>query len=68
MPRASRYSPEVRERAVRKVFECEHEDSSQSAAILSIAQKSGCTRETLRIVVLRGASGWRIMYRALAIP
>jgi len=48
MARASRYSPEVRERAVRMVFECEREHSSQWAAILSIAQKIGCTPETLR--------------------
>ena len=48
MARPSRYSPEVRERAVRMVFEhtCEH--ASQWAAILSIASKIGCTPETLR--------------------
>ena len=53
MARASRYSPEVRERAVRMVFECEREHSSQWAAILSIAQKIGCTPETLRTWVRR---------------
>jgi len=53
MARPSRYSPEVRERAVRMVFECEREHSSQWAAILSIAQKIGCTPETLRTWVRR---------------
>jgi transposase len=48
MARATRYSPEVRERAVRMVFESEREHSSQWAAILSIASKIGCTPETLR--------------------
>lgn len=53
MARPSRYSPEVREQAVRMAFECEHEHSSQWAAILSIAQKMGCTPETLRTWVRR---------------
>jgi len=43
-----RYSPEVKERAVRMVFEHEKEYSSQWAAINSIAPKIGCTPETLR--------------------
>ena len=48
MGRPSRYSPEVRERAVRMVWEHESEHSSQWAAISSIAGKMGCTAETLR--------------------
>ncbi len=44
----TRYSPEVRERAVRMVFEHQHEHASQWAAIGSIAAKFGCTAETLR--------------------
>ncbi len=48
MGRKSRYSPEVRERAVRMVVEHESEYDSQWAAIRSIASKIGCTGETLR--------------------
>jgi transposase-like protein len=48
MKRTTRYSPEVRERAVRMVFDHEKEYASQWAAIESIAAKIGCTRETLR--------------------
>jgi len=48
MTRAKKYSPEVRERAVRMVFEHKSEYSSQWAAIQSIAEKIGCSGETLR--------------------
>ncbi len=48
MGRPSRYSPEVRERAVRMVVEHESQYDSQWAAIRSIASKIGCTGETLR--------------------
>ena len=44
----NRYSPEVRERAVRMVFEHEGGFDSQSAAIKSIAPKIGCGPDTLR--------------------
>ena len=46
---AVKYSPEVRERAVRMVLEHQHEHGSQWAAIASIAGKIGCTAETLRL-------------------
>jgi transposase len=44
----SRFSQEVRERAVRLVFDSFEEYGSQWAAIQSIASKIGCTPETLR--------------------
>ncbi len=49
----SRYSPEVRARAVRMVLEHGEEYPSQWAAIASIAAKIGCTAETLRRWVRR---------------
>jgi transposase len=48
MNTTKRYSPEVRERAVRMVLEHRGEFDSEWAAIGSIAQKIGCTAETLR--------------------
>ena len=48
MKKTTRYAPEVRERAVRLVFEQQESHGSQWAAIGSIAQKIGCTPETLR--------------------
>jgi transposase len=48
MGRPRKYSPEVRERAIRMVREHGPEHPSQWAAITSIAAKFGCTGETLR--------------------
>jgi transposase len=48
MGRQSKYSPEVRERAVRLVSEQEAAHASEWAAICSVAEKIGCTSETLR--------------------
>ena len=43
-----KFPPEMRERAVRLVFEQQDAHESQWAAIVSIAEKMGCTAETLR--------------------
>jgi transposase len=46
--RSNKFSPEVRELAVRMVFDHQTEHGSQLATIMSIASKIGCTAETLR--------------------
>jgi transposase len=43
----NKFSPEVRERAVRLVLDNEHEYASRCAAIESIAGKIGCVPQTL---------------------
>lgn len=48
MKKSVKFSPEVRERAVRMVAEAQGQYGSQWAAIESIAAKIGCTAETLR--------------------
>jgi len=48
MGRRSKYPAEVRERAVRLVFEQQPAHGSEWAAITSIAEKMGFTPETLR--------------------
>ena len=50
---SNRFSPEVRQRAVRMVLEPGGDHVSQWAAIGSIAAKIGCTAETLRKWVRR---------------
>ena len=44
----NRYSPEVRERAVRLFEQALPEHPSRWAAIKSVAEKIGCTHESLR--------------------
>jgi transposase len=45
---SNRFSPEVRQRAVRMVLEHGGDHASQWATIGSVAGKIGCTAETLR--------------------
>ena len=49
MTKNTRFSPEVRQRAVRMVIKSQNDYDSQWVAISSIAPKIGCTPETLRI-------------------
>src|SRR6185437_16430547 len=49
-----KFSPEVRERAVRMVIEHRGDHASQWAAIVSIAAKIGCTAQTTGWPRLRG--------------
>jgi len=57
MSRPSRYSLEVRERAVRRVLEHRVEYESEWAAITSIAGKIGCSTETMRNWVRQAERG-----------
>ncbi len=54
MRKSPKISPEVIERAVRMVFDAKDQYPSQWAAIESVADKIGCTAETLRKWVRRG--------------
>ena len=53
MERATRYPPELRERAMRLVREHRDEHPSEWAAIQSVAGKLGMTAETLRLWLRR---------------
>lgn len=51
MRKSPKFSPEVRERAVRMVFEHRDEHPSQWAAVESIAAKIGCVPMGLQYVL-----------------
>ena len=53
MRKSTKFSPEVRERAVRMVFEHRAEHPSQWSAVESIAGKIGCVLQTLLTWVRR---------------
>jgi len=55
MTKATRYPPELRERAMRLVREHRDEHPSEWAAIESVAEKPGMTPETLRKWLRRDA-------------
>ena len=48
MARPTKFSPELKDRAVRLVLEHQHEYGSRYGAIGSVAGKIGCNPETLR--------------------
>ena len=62
--RRGKYPDEMRERAVRMVFEAQRHCGSQWEAISSVAEKRGPTPETVRQFVPNRTPGGRYMYIA----
>ena len=59
MKPSRKYSPEVRERAVRRVLDHQGEHDSQWSAIVSVSSKIGRPSETLRKWVRQADSRFR---------
>ncbi len=56
MPKSPKFSPEVRERAVRMVYEVRESHDSQWAAIEAVSSKIGCTAQTLSNWIRKASS------------
>ena len=56
MPKPPKFSPEVRERAVRMVYEVRESHDSQWAAIEAVSNKIGCTAQTLSNWIRKASS------------
>lgn len=56
MSKPPKFSPEVRERAVRMVYEIRESHPSQWAAIEAVAGKIGCTAQTLSNWIRKAAA------------
>ncbi len=54
----NKFAPEVRERAVRMVFDRERDHPSRWATVVSIAEKIGCVPQTLHEWVKKAAARW----------
>lgn len=56
MPKPPKFSPEIRERAVRMVYEVRESHDSQWAAIEAVSSKIGCTAQTLSNWIRKASS------------
>jgi transposase len=68
MGRACRYSPEVRKRAVRMLFDTEEDYDSQWAAIRVVAEQIGCSTVARHERGVSRQGGVRDRVRSLARP
>lgn len=56
MRKHPKFSPEVRDRAIRMVYEVRESHTSQWAAIEAVASKIGCTAQTLSSWIRKAAA------------
>ncbi|AZD60023.1 Mobile element protein [Pseudomonas chlororaphis subsp. aurantiaca] len=56
MSKPPKFSPEIRERAVRMVYEVRESHDSQWAAIEAVSSKIGCTAQTLSNWIRKSSS------------